>query len=95
MHLVDDDGMPLNGTATATLTAVHRSHPGRPERSARRAAGQEQAYDQVLDLLLARLGMLDARLMDALSTHVTPDGWAYRKQSSASSVPIPLALSLT
>jgi hypothetical protein len=94
MHLIDDDGMPLNADYHGEpdepyIALILESRSGRPGAQPDR----NEAYDQVLDILLARLGMLDARLMDAMvdSRHTQQLGIAEAERRLIES-PIPLAL---
>jgi hypothetical protein len=94
MHLVDDDGMPMNADYHGEpdepyIALILESRSGRPGAQPDR----NEAYDQVLDILLARLGMLDARLMDALvdSRHTQRLGIPEAERRLIES-PIPLAL---
>src|SRR5579859_8164645 len=94
MHLVDDDGILLNADYHGEpdepyIALILESRSGRPGAQPDR----NEAYDQVLDILLARLGMLDARLMDALvdSRHTKQLGIPEAERRLIES-PIPLAL---
>jgi hypothetical protein len=67
MYMVDDRGQRLDAEYSGVpdepyIALILKSRSGRP----RPQQARNSQYDQVLDALLAKLGVLDAWLMDAL-----------------------------